>query len=147
MGNPDDAESAPIQGRPLRVIVTGSRLLKDRLRIKKVLKKLPPGSTVVHGGCSTGADFIADSIARELGLNVEVHKANWKRGPRAGPERNLLMAQLGADFCLAFPVDPTESPCIGTRDMVRKADAHGIDVWPPAYLASLVEAFKRRTPS
>jgi hypothetical protein len=127
----------------VRVLVTGSRRLgterddegfltaeswsqikwlRDMLTIY-----LSNGGTVVHGGCPTGADCIADNLSRDLGLvgvTVERHPADWSKGRKAGPERNQGMVDLGADICLAFPLGESR----GTRDCMRRARAAGIPV-------------------
>ncbi len=60
---------------------------------------------IVHGACPTGADAMADAIAREWGggMTVERHPADWQRlGKGAGFARNAEMVDLGASVCLAF---------------------------------------------
>ncbi len=110
----------------VRVLVTGSRTWTDRATIKKVLSELPPQCTIIHGGCETGADRIADEVAKELGLRTEVHPARWdEEGRGAGPLRNQRMVDEGADFCLAFR---QPGPSRGTDDCVRRAKAAGIEV-------------------
>lgn len=122
---------------PLRILVTGSRDFGDHLAIQHALMDVlitkatsePP--VLVHGGCPTGADWIADQLWHEWrmsGMNLataEVHPADWKRrGRAAGPVRNAEMVAAGADVVLAFPLGP--SP--GTRGCVRLARAAGIPV-------------------
>lgn len=88
----------------MRVLITGSRSWRDVQLIRQELRKLPPGSTVVHGA-ATGADAIAHSIAVDLGLTVEPHWPDYANDPvREAPKiRNQKMVDLGADLCLAFP--------------------------------------------
>jgi hypothetical protein len=127
--------------RPYRILVTGSREWTDVSTIEDALLNAlyespadadPP--VLVHGGCPTGADAIADSVWRhwshvypELGFlaDPEVHPADWARhGRSAGPIRNHAMVRAGADICLAFPVG--RSP--GTRGCMAAARAALIPV-------------------
>lgn len=90
----------------MRMLITGSRDWTDSQMIHWEMAGfagiLTP-VTVVHGACPTGADDLADKIAREVGWNVERHPADWRLyGRSAGPIRNALMVQAGADVCLAF---------------------------------------------
>lgn len=56
-------------------------------------------------GHARGADTIAESVAEELGWQVEVFPAEWsKYGKQAGGMRNQQMVDHGADICLAFPL-------------------------------------------
>lgn len=78
---------------------------------------------IVHGACPTGADSIANSLAREWGVTVEAHPANWKEhGRRAGFIRNAEMSELGADICLAFNRDNSS----GTAMMTELTEKAGI---------------------
>jgi hypothetical protein len=111
----------------MRVIVCGSRDWRDYARVREVLDTLLAQRgpfVLVHGACATGAD----SIARAWGVGVvqlEPHAADWKGlGNGAGPARNEVMASLGADLLLAF----WDGRSRGTRDMIRRAVAHGIPV-------------------
>lgn len=111
-----------------RVIVCGGRGYSDRKRIREVLAEYIPADrrvelpTIVHGG-ARGADKLAGDEAMREGFWVETHPANWKRhGKGAGPLRNEEMARMGADLCIAFPGST------GTKDMVHRAEAHGIPV-------------------
>jgi hypothetical protein len=124
-----------------RILVTGSRNWNDDRVIHDTIKYfLQPDSVVVHGHCPTGADAIADRLCRDWGWRYERHPAKWAqpcgpdckhRRPRsphlypcAGPVRNQLMVDLGADVCLAF-ITPESR---GTWDCVRRAEAAGIHV-------------------
>lgn len=116
-----------------RVLVTGSRLLKDRELVDSTLDKIlaeHPVLVVVHGACETGADLLADDwvAARQSeGLDVrpERYHAPWRLlGKAAGPARNQEMCDEGADECVAFPVQGAENK--GTKDCVMRAVKCGI---------------------
>ncbi|QMU19314.1 DUF2493 domain-containing protein [Gordonia rubripertincta] len=114
-----------------RVLITGSRDWEDQAAIEKAIFEATRGVpadeiTVVHGACPYGgADIIAAVVARENGMNVEAHPAEWKtHGKAAGPLRNQKMVDLGADVCLAFPAANSR----GTWDCVRRASEAGIQV-------------------
>lgn len=141
----------PGQG-PTRIIGTGSRVFTHATAVESVLIEavadFGQGVTVVHGHAKGGADALIDHIATRLGLTVERHPADWtgpcratcKPGhrrvrrdgatfcPAAGNYRNQEMVDLGADLVLAFLVEPRVSPCTGTRDCARRAEAAGIPV-------------------
>jgi len=107
------------------VIVCGSRGWSDRAAIAARLEPLTEvGAVVVHGG-ARGADRIAGEVAVELGLELEVHPADWDQyGKRAGYVRNVRMARLGADLCIAF----WDGASRGTQSMIGAAHKHGIPV-------------------
>lgn len=70
----------------------------------------------------TGADWLADVAARELGWEIERRPADWRPGgvfdKTAGFARNALMVSLGPDECHAW-IDPcTDSKC-------RRPGPHG----------------------
>jgi len=114
-----------------RIIVCGSRTWRDREAIASRFYDLDrntkgpwPTVVIVHGG-ARGADRIAADEAAKAGFIVEPHPADWGRyGKAAGPIRNEEMAKLGADLCIAF----WDLASSGTRDMVDRALAHGINV-------------------
>lgn len=109
----------------MRIIVCGSRQLADQQLVDDELGDLVEdiGSLVVmHGGCETGADALADDWCerqRRLGwVIVERYPADWKtHGKAAGPIRNTQMALRGADLCIAF----WNGSSRGTLDMITKA--------------------------
>jgi hypothetical protein len=107
-----------------RVLVYGGRDFDDTLAMQSMLEIwVIPGDVVVHGG-APGADSLAGDIAgRILGLQVEVHPADWaKYGKAAGPIRNQEMLDSGIDFALQFPGGK------GTADMRRRLDKAGVSV-------------------
>jgi len=126
----------------VRILVTGARNWADKTKVLYALRSEQrtaqvPGAqiTVVHGACPTGADAIADEVARVLGMNVERHPADWDtHGKAAGPLRNQAMVDLGADVCLAFPMSDSR----GTVHCMRAARAADIPV-------RVVGAFDRLT--
>lgn len=116
----------------MRVIVCGSRDWTDYDMIRDVLRRGVNHYgvfTVVHGG-ARGADALAGIAARSLGLPEEEHPADWRgRGKIAGPERNRLMLDLGADRVVAFKngFDPASGRG-GTENMVKIAQEAGVPV-------------------
>jgi hypothetical protein len=112
---------------PYRVLVTSSR---DWDHVAAVWNELSEmlrehgAVTVVHGGCRTGGDRIADGWAHiqiRDGKNVttEIHDADWDRyGRAAGPRRNAEMVKAGADECLCFLAQCSDHRCY-------RSDPHG----------------------
>lgn len=122
-----------------RLLVTGSRVFKNRKQIRAELAKLyiACGHTgglplvVVEGGAQ-GADTIASKWAWEMmqegyWIESETHFAEWaKHGKAAGPRRNAAMVDLGADLCVAFYAKNAENK--GTNDCATRAERAGIPV-------------------
>ena len=113
----------------MRVIVTGNRDWTDGSVIQGALECIPLACVIVHGACETGADAIADGIARAMGHVTELHPADWTaHGNAAGPIRNAHMVSLGADACYAFGALERNGKRTGTGDCVAKAKRAGIPV-------------------
>jgi SLOG family YspA-like protein len=117
----------------MRILVCGSREFSDRNLLAFELGTwgllacaLSKHDVLVHGGCRTGADALAEEWAHEHRVKTEVHNANWdESGRAAGPIRNRQMAQSGVDLCLAFVSGPLDG---GTLSMVKEAVAAGVRV-------------------
>jgi hypothetical protein len=109
------------------VIVTGSRHWSEVQHIWRALTAEAP-DLVVHGGCETGADEIAERWCRRVHVDSHVFRAKWTEQRRsAGPIRNrrMLEAYPGA-LVLAFPLNGP-----GTRDCVVQATERGHEVRLP----------------
>lgn len=111
-------------------LVTGSRQWS---RYAPIVMKLQGYDLLMHGGCPTGADKLAEEAAAELQIDSLILRAKWTReGKAAGPRRNerlVLKArelrEQGHDVdCYAFPIG--ESP--GTRHCIRQLMAHRFEV-------------------
>ena len=117
----------------IAAIFTGSRHWTDVDVIRRDLESLPAGSVVIVGDCPTGADQHVRYIACQLGLHLEVFKADWFLDARAaGPIRNSKMVvrlrelrNLRATIAFAYL---TAHPCRGTRDCMAKLKRAGFDV-------------------
>ena len=113
--------------RPRLVVVCGSRTWTDRAAIRHRLLRLPAGTVVLHGG-PRGADRLAGTVAAELGLRVEVMRADWARyGRAAGPRHNLAMLDRAPDLVIAFAT-PSLAASRGTRHTVSAARQRGIPI-------------------
>ena len=74
-------------GHAVRILITGSRKWDDRLAVDEAIGLAWATSAdplvVVHGGCRTGVDTMADAFARQAGIEVEVFEPNpaygWQR--------------------------------------------------------------------
>ena len=115
----------------MRILVTGSRNWTDREVIFRALLTIGVSAThdhsrtLVSGACPTGADALAEDVARGMGWRVERHPADWDaHGKAAGPKRNQHMVDLGAEICVAFPMPDSR----GTRDCMKRAATAGIPV-------------------
>lgn len=118
----------------MRILVTGSRHWTDREVIESALSKAtgehPERHTLIHGNAK-GADTLAAEtvwswVKKWGGWDIEAFPANWtKHGRAAGPIRNAQMLTKGKpDLVLAFPLPGS----VGTWDMIRKANAAGVEV-------------------
>lgn len=116
----------------VRILVTGCRDWTDERAIDHALTEILDKDepfTIVYGACPTGADELARIWGTALDLRevvtLEPHPADWKNlGKGAGPARNQLMAEAGADLALAF----WDGVSAGTHDMIARAVRYGIPV-------------------
>ena len=112
----------------MKVLITGDRDWTDIESIRAWLAKLQDwGYTTVIEGGARGADRIAESEARKMGMKVIEIPADWGRyGKGAGAIRNQEMLELKPDLVVAFHSDLERSK--GTADMVRRARKEGVEV-------------------
>lgn len=117
----------------MRVLITGSRnweglAAENRLyrvldQVQKLAYQLGSPLTVVHGDCPTGADAHADRWCRrrEEEVTLETYPADWTiYGKFAGPIRNEIMVNLGADMCIGFLRPPSKGTA-GCLELAREA--------------------------
>lgn len=119
----------------IRVLVTGSR---DWSNVDEVYEAMASAEicwehsdcghvyVLVSGHCPTGADAIAEKLAKQRGWELELHPADWaKHDKRAGYIRNAEMVKLGADVCLAFIKNESKGATM-TADLAQKAGINTI---------------------
>ena len=105
-----------------RIAVIGSRDFDDYSRLVAVLEPHLP-AVLVSGGAK-GADALAERLARERGLTIDVIPADWQRyGRGAGPVRNRQIVE-SADLVVAF----WDGKSRGTRSALIHADKVGVPV-------------------
>lgn len=111
----------------MRVLICGDRNYTAAWRIRQVLLN-PDITTVIEGGCPTGADYLAHLIANELGIKVEEYPADWRRyGKAAGPIRNKRMLdESKPDLVYAFHNNISKSK--GTKNMMEQVQSRGLEV-------------------
>lgn len=114
-------------GKPKRVLVCGGRDYADREHLFRELDLfhgLWPIETIITGGAA-GADRLAGAWALARNVRLQEFPADWSRGRRAGPERNVRMLAEGRPhLVIHFPGGR------GTADMVAKARAAGVPAIP-----------------
>lgn len=75
------------------MLITGSRTYGNRAQMRQAILDFKP-SQIIHGGAK-GADSMAESIARDLGIPTRIYPIQWRSGGvynnRAGFERNSEM--------------------------------------------------------
>ena len=119
---------------PPRLLVFGSRgfggpVSEPGIVESSLARLLRDDDTLMHGACNNSPDERASlwCAAWHPG-NIEAYAADWSRGPKAGPERNSVMAarlQPG-DAWLGF----WDGQSRGTLDMLKKAAARpGVTGW------------------
>jgi len=93
---------------------------------------------LIHGACR-GADRIAGEVANRLAITVVEYPARWgELGKAAGPRRNhQMLAEGKPDLIVAFHDHLHTSR--GTRDMVERSIAAGVEVWAIQSTGSKVE--------
>jgi hypothetical protein len=115
----------------MRILVIGDRrwhchAIAEQILLR-LLQRCGRNIVIVNGG-APGVDWAFSKACRELGVEIEVHTADWRTpGNIAGPARNREMVQAGADLCIAC--HRTLETSKGTKDCVRQALAARIETW------------------
>ena len=105
-----------------RIAVIGSRDFDDSAQLDSVLEPHLP-AVLVSGGAK-GADALAERLAGERGLTIDVIPADWQRyGRGAGPIRNKQIVE-SAELVIAF----WDGKSRGTRSALSHAEQVGVRV-------------------
>lgn len=115
------------------MIIAGSRKFSDYEKLKEncdriLREKLEDEeyNVIIVSGHAQGADSLGEQYARERGLELDAHPADWAQyGKAAGVIRNKEMAEV-ADALIAFPQKGEENR--GTRNMVKVARQKNLKV-------------------
>lgn len=91
---------------PFRVIIAGSRDFNDYNLLCQwcdyMLQNFLPQNVMIVSGTARGADKLGERYAKERGMQIDAHPANWElHGKSAGYIRNEEMAHY-ADACILF---------------------------------------------
>lgn len=108
-----------------RVVVTGGRKFDNWTGFMGFMASLKAErgiAAMAHGGAK-GADDMAHLWAKLEQIPCTEFRADWSRGPSAGPARNFrMLTEFRPDVVVAFPGGK------GTADCVSKARALDIEV-------------------
>lgn len=108
----------------VKIAIGGSREYADydefRLKIDEFLKDYNKKKLTIISGGARGTDSLAERYARENGINLKIHYANWEMyGRAAGPIRNEIMVKE-ADIVIAFFNGKSK----GTKSLIELAKKH-----------------------
>jgi hypothetical protein len=108
-----------------KVIVAGSRTIKDYKVVEKAIIDSSFEITEIVSGTAQGVDKLGEKYADLNGIPIKRFVAEWDRlGKSAGPIRNEEMACY-ADALIAVRQNRSR----GTTDMINRAKAHGLQVF------------------
>lgn len=109
----------------MKVIIAGSRSIKDKQFVYDAIKNSCFDITEVVSGNANGVDKLGEQWAAEHGIKVTVFKPQWDLfGKQAGLVRNTEMARY-ADALIAV----WDGKSNGTRDMIRKASMFNLLIY------------------
>lgn len=114
----------------MKALVTGDRNWESNIVILSFLDfwKSNGLTEIVEGGAK-GADSIAATWAKSIGLEVHEIKADWNKfGRAAGAIRNRQMLKLHPDVEVVFAFHDDLRSSRGTKDMVNYAISKGLPV-------------------
>ncbi len=118
----------------MRIQITGSREFTDYDIVSDAIYDAASGAidldsvTIVSGNCPTGGDRLAEQVAENNRLMLELHPADWEKyGKRAGFIRNAEMIDLQPDVVLAFKKRGAGNK--GTQMTIDLARRKGIEVY------------------
>lgn len=128
----------------MRTIIAGCRDFTSQEFIKIIddaVKESKFHINEVLSGCATGIDTLAIQWARMNGIPINKFPALWKADgrydPYAGHKRNEEMAK-NADALIAV----WDGVSRGTKDMIRRAENHKLEIYIKWYKREVVEVNK-----
>ncbi len=109
----------------MKVIIAGSREIKDYPLLLEAIKQSGFEIDEVVSGGAAGVDKLGERYAKENGKKLTVFPADWEAyGKGAGPVRNGEMAfYVGSAGALIALWDGSSR---GTKDMIEKATKYGL---------------------
>ena len=120
--------------KKFRIGVVGSRDYNNKQEIYKYLdSKLDKISSVVSGGCPTGADAIAQEYCKDRGISITIHYPDWKGlGKKAGFSRNRKIV-TDCDVLIAWWTGSkgTENSINIAKEMGKKIVIHKVESETP----------------
>lgn len=109
----------------MKVIIAGGRNITDYNVVKTAYYKSGFQATEIVSGAAKGVDYLGELFAKDNGISIQRFPADWnKYGKRAGPLRNLQMAEY-ADALIAV----WDGESKGTANMITQARQHGLEVF------------------
>lgn len=109
----------------MKVIIAGSRSIKDYELVKTAIENSPFEITEVVCGMAAGVDELGLKWARENNVAVKEFPALWNTEGRktAGFKRNERMAVYAEGLILIW-----DGVSKGSLDMLKRARAHGLSI-------------------
>ena len=114
----------------MRITIGGCRDFEDyeifAEFVDECIEKIKPcDKIIILSGHCKGTDLMAERYAAEMGYEVEIHNADWKKyGRAAGPKRNSEMIQ-NSHALIAF----WDCKSKGTKNLVDTAKKKNIPVY------------------
>ena len=114
----------------MRIIIAGTRNYENYEEAKKFINSVlasiaaNKSVTILSGGCK-GSDSLGERYAKEHGLHIEMHKADWARYQKAaGPLRNRKMI-MDSDAVICF----WDQKSRGTKSLIEFAKKYNKKVY------------------
>lgn len=104
-----------------KVIIAGSRTIKDYDLVAKIIKDSGFVIDEVVSGCAAGVDFLGERYGEENNIPIKKFPADWSLGKIAGVIRNHQMRDY-ATHLIAI----SENNSKGTAHMIRAAREKGL---------------------
>jgi hypothetical protein len=110
----------------MKVIIAGSRTIKDYKLVESAIKNSGFKITEVVCGCASGVDTLGEKWALANNIKVKKFPADWdKYGRSAGYKRNVQMAEY-ADACIVVYTGPKSA---GSQHMIDIATKRNLKLY------------------